>query len=146
MRSVARRAVQAGSPAMDFTELITRLALAFGVGLLLGVERGWQARDEEPGSRTAGIRTFVITALLGAIVAVISQALGGIGGAIVAGVALAVYAVFMGIFCLRENRARRIYSATTWITAMLTFALGACAIVGDMRATAAAAVAATLVL
>lgn len=131
---------------MEFEELITRLALALGVGLLIGVERGWQARDEESGSRTAGIRTFVITAVLGAIVAVVSQSVGGIGAAIVASAGFTVYAVVMAIFCLRENRARRIYSATTWITAMLTFALGACAIVGDMRATAAAAVAATLVL
>lgn len=35
--------------AMDFNELISRLALALGIGLLFGLERGWQAREERPG-------------------------------------------------------------------------------------------------
>src|SRR5262249_43640749 len=46
------------------------------------------------------------------------------------------------LFSSEENRAAGTYSATTAIAAMLTFALGAYALVGDMRIAAAAAVAA----
>ncbi|TRC99662.1 MgtC/SapB family protein [Mesorhizobium sp. WSM4303] len=38
--------------------LIARLGLALAIGLLVGLERGWQERDALDRSRTAGIRTF----------------------------------------------------------------------------------------
>ena len=53
---------------MDTDELLSRFAVALGIGLLIGLERGWRTRDEKPGSRTAGIRTFALTALLGGVV------------------------------------------------------------------------------
>jgi uncharacterized membrane protein YhiD involved in acid resistance len=47
---------------MDLEELLSRLALALGIGLLIGLERGWRTREAAPGSRsTAGIRTFAIS-------------------------------------------------------------------------------------
>jgi len=36
------------------------VGLAFGLGLLIGVERGWSQRREPDGSRVAGIRTFAL--------------------------------------------------------------------------------------
>jgi uncharacterized membrane protein YhiD involved in acid resistance len=39
-------------------EVLTRFALAFGIGLVIGLERGWRPREAEPGRRAAGIRTF----------------------------------------------------------------------------------------
>ena len=53
---------------MDLEDQLSRVALAFGIGLLIGLERGWRTREAAPGSRTAGIRTFAITGLLGGIV------------------------------------------------------------------------------
>jgi uncharacterized membrane protein (DUF4010 family) len=50
------------------------------------------------------------------------------------------------VFCLEENRAQKDYSATTWDAATLTFALGAYAMMGDMRAAAGLAVAGSLIL
>lgn len=50
---------------MDLQDLISRLALAFGIGLLIGLERGWRRRKGTAGSRAAGIRTFTIAGLLG---------------------------------------------------------------------------------
>jgi uncharacterized membrane protein (DUF4010 family) len=47
---------------------------------------------------------------------------------------------------MRENRQLKIYSATTCVAAILTFALGAYAIFGDIRIAAGLAVAAALVL
>ena len=41
-------------------ELLSRMALAFGVGLLIGLERGWSSRQVNPGDRAAGVRTFAI--------------------------------------------------------------------------------------
>ena len=57
--------------------LIRRLGLALAIGLLVGLERGWRERDAAEGSRTAGIRTFGISGLLGGIVAALSEAQNG---------------------------------------------------------------------
>ncbi|WP_191059688.1 MgtC/SapB family protein, partial [Geminicoccus harenae] len=50
-------------------ELLHRLAVALGIGLLIGLERGWRARDEGEGERAAGFRTFALSGLLGGICA-----------------------------------------------------------------------------
>ena len=130
---------------MDFQTLLSRVALALGIGLLIGIERGWRTREAEPGSRTAGIRTFAITGLLGGITGALAQGVGV--GSLAAGIILAagfaVYALIMALFSRDENRALKIHSATTAIAGMLTFALGAYAMIGDVRIAAAAAVAAT---
>ena len=56
---------------MDLQELISRLAVALGIGLLIGLERGWRRRGATPGSRAAGIRTFALSGLLGGVIAVV---------------------------------------------------------------------------
>src|SRR6516162_4212473 len=132
--------------AMDFQELISRLALALGIGLLFGLERGWRAREERPGGRAAGIRTFAISGMLGGVIGALGQSLGGAGGGIAIGLVLASYSIVMAVFCLEENRAQKDFSATTWVAAMLAFALGAYALVGDMRAATALAVAGSMIL
>jgi uncharacterized membrane protein (DUF4010 family) len=126
---------------MEFEQLVSRVALALGIGLLIGLERGWRLRTAESGSRAAGIRTFAISGLLGGIVGAIAQIAGGVasaGGGIVFAGSLAVYAAVITVFSQDENRAARIFSATSAITGMLTFSLGAYAMVGDVRAAAAA--------
>jgi uncharacterized membrane protein YhiD involved in acid resistance len=52
---------------MDQQELFRRLAVALAIGLLIGLERGWQTRDKRDQQRTAGLRTFALTGLLGGI-------------------------------------------------------------------------------
>jgi uncharacterized membrane protein (DUF4010 family) len=131
---------------MDFQELISRLALALGIGLLFGLERGWRAREERPGGRAAGIRTFAISGMLGGVIAAIGQSLGGAGGGITIGLGLASYGIAMAVFCLEENRAEKDFSATTWVAAMLAFALGVYSVMGDTRSAAALAVMATIIL
>ena len=135
---------------MDLQELISRLAVALGIGLLIGLERGWRRRQASPGSRAAGIRTFAISGLLGGVIAALaqplsSQASGGAGsvvGGIVLGFGFAAYAAVITVFTRDENRAVGAFSATTAIAGMLTFALGAYALLGDLRIAAGAAVAA----
>jgi uncharacterized membrane protein (DUF4010 family) len=134
---------------MDVPDVLSRVALALGIGLLIGLERGWRAREAEPGSRAAGIRTFAISGLLGGIAGAIATASDGVasaGGGIVLAVALAAYAAVIATFCRDENRADQTFSATTAIAAILTFALGAYSVIGDMRVAAAAGVATAGVL
>src|SRR5688572_32896970 len=50
-----------------------RLAVALGIGLIVGLERGWKTREQHGGQRLAGLRTFAITALCGGILAALSQ-------------------------------------------------------------------------
>ena len=54
--------------------LAFRLATALALGLVVGVERGWRERDAPAGSRTAGVRTFGLTALLGAVAGALADA------------------------------------------------------------------------
>jgi uncharacterized membrane protein (DUF4010 family) len=130
---------------MDLLDLVSRLALALGIGLLIGLERGWRRRGARPGSRAAGIRTFAISGLLGGAIAALAQAGGGaasVGGALLLGLAFATYGVVITLFSRAENVSVGAFSATTAIAGMLTFALGAYAVIGDMRIAAGAAVAA----
>lgn len=134
---------------MDFEQLLPRVALAFGIGLLIGLERGWRTREAAAGSRAAGIRTFAISGLLGGIIGMIAEALGGLDsvrGGLILSVGLIVYAAVITVFSRDENRAEGTFSATTAIAGILTFCLGAYAIIGDMRIAAAAAVAAAAIL
>ncbi len=132
---------------MEADQLLSRLAVALGIGLLIGLERGWKTREAEPGSRAAGIRTFALSGLLGGVFGALAQATGTAEGAgLTLGFGFAVYAVVAALFERDAARAADSYSATTIVAAMLTFALGAYAVLGDMRAAAAAAVVATGIL
>jgi uncharacterized membrane protein (DUF4010 family) len=132
---------------MDIDQLLYRLAVALGIGLLTGLERGWRTREVAPGSRAAGIRTFALSGLLGGIVAALARVTGTAEGAgLVLGLGFAAYAAVVALFEREANRAADSFSATTIVAALLTFALGAYAVLGDMRVAAAAAVAATGIL
>jgi uncharacterized membrane protein (DUF4010 family) len=133
----------------ELETLLSRVALACGIGLLIGLERGWRTRDALPGSRTAGVRTFAIAGLLGGIVGALARDPGAplsIAGGLLIGLAFAAFAVVFTRFVRDENRAARKFSATTTIAGLLTFMLGVYALLGDVLVAAAAAVAATGVL
>ena len=123
-------------------EIFQRLALALAVGLLVGVERGWQQRSGPEGSRVAGIRTFGIIGLLGGLAALLGGALTSIAFGLMA---LGFAAVVVGAHVVAASRTGDL-SATTAMAALLTFLLGAAAVRGDMAVAAAGAVVATLLL
>jgi uncharacterized membrane protein (DUF4010 family) len=132
---------------MDIDHLLSRLAVALGIGLLVGLERGWKTRDVKAGRRAAGIRTFALSGLLGGLVAALAQATGNAEGeGLVLGFGFAVFATVFAVFERDADRAAGSYSATTTVAALLTFVLGAYALIGDLRVAAAAAVAATGIL
>ncbi len=112
------------------------LALALGVGLLIGVERGWRMRGEKPGHRVAGIRTFAILGLLGGVLGLLSLKLGTL---ILAVGSLAVLAVMVVGFRASLKLERGNVSATSAVAAILTFFLGMMAALGFGTAAVAAA-------
>lgn len=127
---------------MDHQELALRLGLALAIGFITGLERGWKERDEEEGGRTAGLRTFALIGLLGGVLGALS--LGGdrlllTAGFVVTGASLAVY-------MWREGERENDLSATSLIAALLTFVLGALAVMGDMTVAAGVSVAMVLLL
>lgn len=131
---------------MELTELISRFAVALGVGLILGLERGWRTRTETSGSRTAGIRTLTISALLGGVIGSLGNALGSEAGGALIGLAFLAYSVLIAIFCREENLANKTFSATTAVVSTLAFGLGVYALIGDLHVAAAVAVVAAIIL
>jgi uncharacterized membrane protein (DUF4010 family) len=123
-------------------DLFQRLAVALAIGFAVGVERGWRDREGVEGSRTAGIRTYTLTGLLGGVSGLLAQTLGAWALAAV----LVPYAAAFAVFKLREARAEKTYSVTSVVAALLVFALGAYAVIGDWRLASAAAVAALALL
>lgn len=128
---------------MDLQDLMSRFAVALGIGLVFGLERTWRTRDASPGSRTAGIRTFALSGLLGGVIGALAIPTGGAaspGGGLVVGLGFAAFAAAMALFFFAENRADQTFSATSFVTAIVTFALGVYALLGEIRVAAAVAV------
>jgi len=124
--------------------LFERLGVALALGLLIGLERGWQLRERAEGARMAGLRTFGLTGLLGGVWALLSQEM----GALVLGVGFAALAAVLILAHLQMVRAgaEPDYGITTVVAALLTFALGALAVAGHISIAAAGAVVTALLL
>jgi len=131
---------------MSTEELLHRLAAALAIGLLVGTARHWRERQEAPGRRAAGVRTFALTGLLGGVMAVLASSLGQNGGALLLGFGLAALLAAQLPFALREADAENRVSATSLVAALGTYSLGALAVLGDMAVAGAAAVAMTAIL
>ena len=124
------------------SNLVSLLA-AVGIGLLIGLERGWRQRDEHAGGRIAGIRTYALLAL---------------GGALSGLLALNV-SIWFGLICvggiivalLLAHRARLAeaddnVSATNVVVSILTVMLGLAMTTGFLREAVVAGGVMTLIL
>jgi uncharacterized membrane protein (DUF4010 family) len=127
---------------MDQDQLFRRLGVALAIGLLIGLERGWQARDEAEGERTAGLRTYALAGLLGGIAGALSLSSGPL---VLATIFLAFAAAFT-LFRWVEATSERDFSVTGVVAGQLTFALGAYAVLGQEVVAVAAAVAMAILL
>lgn len=127
---------------MEEIELFRRLGLALAIGLLFGLERGWHARDEAEGKRTAGLRTFALAGLLGGVCGWLGQ----LAGPAFLGFAFLALTALVALTYWAELRTDDDIGLTTEVAMLLTFALGAAAVLGDMAAAAASAVVATALL
>ncbi|MER9120161.1 MgtC/SapB family protein [Mesorhizobium sp. M0954] len=110
--------------------LIARLGLALAIGLLVGLERGWRERDAPDRSRTAGIRTFGISGLLGGILAALADALDAVS------VLVGGFVAFAAIFAWYKAR-EAAHDEDFSVTAVIVFALGALSVAVDYRVAAA---------
>ncbi len=129
---------------MEELEIFRRLGLALAIGLLLGFERGWQARSEPEGARVAGIRSFALTGLLGGFWGLV----GLYAGDLALGVAFFSFsALVIGAYLIQfRSPDQRHRGITTEIALLLCFGLGALAVRGEMAVAAAGAVVATFLL
>jgi uncharacterized membrane protein (DUF4010 family) len=91
---------------------------ALASGLLIGIERGWKLREQEPGTRVAGVRTFTMLGLGSGIAGL----LGSVGEPVVAA-AIAVGMVAVMVFAYsRELRSQ--HDSTSAVAAIATIAIG----------------------
>lgn len=127
---------------MDELELVRRLGVALAIGLLVGLERGWRSREEPDSQRAAGLRTFALTGLVGGVAGALSLTLGGM----VLGLAFLGHTLGFAAFHYMEAKAEGNYGATSIVAGMLTFLLGAFAVMGHLTAAIASGVAMTLLL
>ena len=111
------------------------LSLALGIGLLMGIERGWHERKVAEGRRVAGMRTFALIGLLGGVIALLDGGSGLILGLGFLGLSALIVAGYV------LGREPGNFGATTLVAALLTFALGALA----ARGQTSVAVSATIV-
>jgi len=130
---------------VDTFELVGRLAVALSIGLVIGIERGWKQRGEAEGERAAGLRTHALAGLLGGIWGALALNAGQ-ASVIALALAFSAFTAAIAVYRYREMVRNNTYGATTLVAAMLAFALGALAVVGDETAAAAAGVATALLL
>ena len=127
---------------MEEFETLGRMGVALGIGILIGLERGWSTRDLPDGRRVAGIRTFGLVGVIGAVAALLSEVLGGV----VLGLGfLAVAVIFVFGRYLKVAETKDI-GVTTIVAGLLTFALGAAAMLGPLALAVSTGVLAAVLL
>ncbi len=110
-------------------EHLTNLGIALALGLLIGIERGWTERSAEEGRRIAGIRTFGLLGLLGGLWALLAEDMGEI---LLGTSFLALTAILVAGYW-RERQVDQDSGITTLVAALVTFALGALAVRGQIH-------------
>ncbi|MDX1648867.1 MAG: DUF4010 domain-containing protein [Myxococcota bacterium] len=106
--------------------LALRLAAALAIGVVVGLERGFHLRQEAPGTRIAGLRTFIVAALLGAVSSLLADTF---GAAVLAAALLALAGLALAGYVLRVRQSGD-RGATTELALLATFALAALAVHG----------------
>lgn len=127
---------------MDDTSLLFRLVVALAIGLLIGLERGWKQREEAEGERTAGLRTYTLIALLGALSATLTTHT----NVVFLALSFLGFSLAFSAFSWLEAKAEENFSVTGVIAGLLTFSLGAYAVLGNLEIATAAGVVVTLIL
>lgn len=94
------------------------VATALACGLLIGIERGWKLREEKPGTRVAGIRTFSMLGLGSGIAGLI-----GVYGYPFVAAAIVVGAVAIMVIAYSPEL-RSQHDSTSAVAAIATIAFG----------------------
>jgi uncharacterized membrane protein (DUF4010 family) len=107
---------------MDLT-IIFRLAIALALGLIIGMERGWNTRQSPPGMRLAGVRSFGFVGLLGGL----SATLADLFDSSILAVALLGFTLMVGVSFALTAKENTKFGVTTELALLVTFSLGALA-------------------
>lgn len=124
---------------LDQLPMLQGLALSLGLGLLIGIQRGWTLRHEADGSRFAGIRTFGLLGLAGGLAGILESQDRAAALVLFATSALVV------LFGYAQHARQRI-SGTASLAALIALASGFLATRGNPQTAAIVAVATTLLL
>jgi len=119
------------------------LLLAAGIGLLIGLERGWRQRAEHSGGRIAGIRTHALLALGGALCGLLATSVSlwfGLAG--VVGMIAALVLAHRARLAEPDDNV----SATNAVVSIVTVLLGLAATSGYAREAVVAGGLVTLIL
>ena len=123
-------------------DVLLDLATALVIGLLIGTERGWSARDGVDERMAAGVRTYGLVGLLGGLAALLAGHLGALAwGAVL--LALAILSTTAYVIGLRNKSDQGL---TSEIALLLTFLLGSLALAHDRLLAAGCAVVVALLL
>lgn len=134
---------------MTAQDALFRLGLALAIGLMVGIERHWRERNAAPGQRTAGLRTYGLSGLLGGIAGLLASSFppgSELAGALVLCAGLFAYAAALIVFKRAEAEQDETFSVTGVVAGLLVFVLGATAVMGDQTVAAAVGVTATALL
>jgi uncharacterized membrane protein (DUF4010 family) len=123
-------------------QIFYHLSVALAIGLLVGVERGWEGREAREGQRVAGVRTYGLIGLLGGCSALLAAPL----GAITIGLIFAGLAGTLTVAYLTNLHTERDVGITSLIAALLVYVLGLLAGLGQVAEAVAAAVVTALLL
>ncbi len=113
---------------------LANVALALGLGLLVGIQRGWAQRKELAGTRFAGVRTFGLFGLAGGLAGAAAPFASMLAGIVLAAAAALVVAGYWRT----SGESRTAASGTAALVALLTLACGFIAGGGNPMAAAAA--------
>lgn len=112
---------------LQFDAYLPGLAIALAIGLLIGAEREWSQRFEKTERVMAGIRTFGLLGLLGALAVVLTDVLGPYAWAVILlSVGMLVVAGY-----LAEAKATGDWGMTTEVAMLITLGLGVLAASGQ---------------
>jgi uncharacterized membrane protein (DUF4010 family) len=101
------------------------VATALACGLLIGIERGWKLKDQKPGTRVAGVRTFSMLGLGSGIA-------GLLGSMSLILVSAAIVIAMVAILVIAYSRALESHhDATSAVAAIATVAIGFLAGIGN---------------
>ncbi|MDX1268117.1 MAG: DUF4010 domain-containing protein, partial [Oceanisphaera sp.] len=118
------------------------LGIALLLGAVIGIQRGWQARNRKAGERIAGIRTFALVGLFGGISALLAEE---ITIWVLPAAMLSLTAITLVAFS-HQARQQNTFSITNLICLLLTFSYGAVTIAISPALAAAAAVITAIIL
>lgn len=113
------------------------LAVAVCIGLLIGIERGWNSRHQVEGERVAGVRTFSLIGILGAITGLFTQEYGVVVFVIIF---LSHSALVVAGYILSAKNSSSDKGLTTEIASLITLLLSTASAIGHPMIAAAGAV------